>query len=95
MHCTSLNALLVAASLVTTTIATPIFPRTAPNIPTAAAAKTALAALTVAAQGPQTGYSRDLFPTCKSLPEFWPPLSNIDRHKGTLSQEHATRERLS
>ncbi|KAH6676603.1 secreted protein-like protein [Halenospora varia] len=67
MHCTSLNALLVAASLATTTLATPIFPRTAPNIPTAAAAKTALAALTVAAQGPQTGYSRDLFPTWNTI----------------------------
>ncbi|KAF2134427.1 hypothetical protein P153DRAFT_279852 [Dothidotthia symphoricarpi CBS 119687] len=33
-----------------------------PGIPTTAAAKTQLAGLTVAAQGPQTGYSRDLFP---------------------------------
>jgi hypothetical protein len=33
------------------------------GVPTTAAAKTQLAALTVAAQGPQTGYSRDLFPT--------------------------------
>ncbi|KAL6704142.1 hypothetical protein ACN47E_008702 [Coniothyrium glycines] len=36
--------------------------RAPPNIPSAATAKTQLAALTVAAQGPQTGYSRDLFP---------------------------------
>ncbi|KAJ4375287.1 hypothetical protein N0V83_002373 [Neocucurbitaria cava] len=36
--------------------------RAPPNVPTTAAAKTALAGLTVAAQGPQTGYSRDLFP---------------------------------
>jgi hypothetical protein len=36
--------------------------RTPPNIPSASAAATQLAGLTVAAQGPQTGYSRDLFP---------------------------------
>lgn len=36
--------------------------RAPPNIPTAAQAQTQLAGLTVAAQGPQTGYSRDLFP---------------------------------
>jgi hypothetical protein len=40
----------------------PLVPRAPPNVPTTAAAKTALAGLTVAAQGPQTGYSRDLFP---------------------------------
>ncbi|KAL3426957.1 secreted protein [Phlyctema vagabunda] len=33
-----------------------------PGIPTAATARTQLAGLTTAAQGPQTGYSRDLFP---------------------------------
>jgi len=36
--------------------------RTAPGVPTAAVAKTRLATLTVAAQGSQDGYSRDLFP---------------------------------
>ncbi|KAF2005827.1 secreted protein-like protein [Amniculicola lignicola CBS 123094] len=36
--------------------------RVAPGIPTTATAKSLLAGLTVAAQGPQTGYSRDLFP---------------------------------
>jgi hypothetical protein len=36
--------------------------RAPPNVPTAAQAQTQLAGLTVAAQGPQTGYSRDLFP---------------------------------
>jgi len=36
--------------------------RAAPGIPTAADAKTRLATLTVAAQGSQNGYSRDLFP---------------------------------
>ena len=37
-------------------------PRAPPGVPTTAAAKTQLAGLKVAAQGPQTGYSRDLFP---------------------------------
>ncbi|KNG44324.1 secreted protein [Stemphylium lycopersici] len=36
--------------------------RAPPNIPSTSAARTQLAGLTVAAQGPQTGYSRDLFP---------------------------------
>ncbi|KAG9190204.1 putative secreted protein [Alternaria panax] len=36
--------------------------RAPPNVPSKSAATTQLAGLTVAAQGPQTGYSRDLFP---------------------------------
>lgn len=36
--------------------------RAPPGIPTAATASTQLAGLTVAAEGSQTGYSRDLFP---------------------------------
>lgn len=36
--------------------------RSPPNIPDASTAKSLLAGLTVAAQGPQDGYSRDLFP---------------------------------
>ncbi|KAF1940699.1 hypothetical protein EJ02DRAFT_405930 [Clathrospora elynae] len=36
--------------------------RAPPNIPSKSAATTQLAGLTVAVQGPQTGYSRDLFP---------------------------------
>lgn len=36
--------------------------RAPPNIPSTSAARTQLAGLTVAAQGAQTGYSRDLFP---------------------------------
>ena len=36
--------------------------RTPPNIPSKATATTQLAGLKVAVQGPQTGYSRDLFP---------------------------------
>lgn len=35
---------------------------TPPNIPSASTARTQLASLTVAPQGPGTGYSRDLFP---------------------------------
>ena len=40
----------------------PLVARTPPNIPSTSAAQTQLAGLRVAAQGPQTGYSRDLFP---------------------------------
>jgi hypothetical protein len=36
--------------------------RAPPNIPSTSSAKSMLAGLTVAAQGPQDGYSRDLFP---------------------------------
>ncbi|KAF1916289.1 hypothetical protein BDU57DRAFT_529387 [Ampelomyces quisqualis] len=36
--------------------------RAPPNVPSASEARTQLAGLTVAVQGPQTGYSRDLFP---------------------------------
>lgn len=36
--------------------------RAPPNVPSASEARTQLAGLTVAAQGSQTGYSRDLFP---------------------------------
>jgi hypothetical protein len=36
--------------------------RAPPNVPSASEARTQLAGLTVAAQGPQDGYSRDLFP---------------------------------
>ncbi|KAG9237337.1 hypothetical protein BJ875DRAFT_160189 [Amylocarpus encephaloides] len=64
MH--SLQALLIASAVfIQSSIAAtlPLAARTPPNIPSTAAAKTALAGLTVAAQGPQTGYSRDLFPT--------------------------------
>jgi hypothetical protein len=40
----------------------PLDARAPPNIPTKATATTLLGGLTVKAQGPQTGYSRDLFP---------------------------------
>lgn len=55
-------ALALAASTVAVPVNVNLAPRAPPNVPTAAAAKTALAALTVAVQGSQTGYSRDLFP---------------------------------
>lgn len=41
--------------------------RAPPNVPTVAQATTQLAALTVAAQGTQDGYSRDLFPRKYSI----------------------------
>lgn len=40
----------------------PLIARSPPNIPSAATAQAQLADLRVAAQGPQDGYSRDLFP---------------------------------
>ncbi|KAF2796577.1 hypothetical protein K505DRAFT_237402 [Melanomma pulvis-pyrius CBS 109.77] len=56
--------LTLALALAASSLAVPVnlVPRAPPNVPTTAAAKTALAGLTVAAQGSQTGYSRDLFP---------------------------------
>ncbi|KAI9049009.1 hypothetical protein LZ554_006858 [Drepanopeziza brunnea f. sp. 'monogermtubi'] len=56
-----LSTLLLSIS--TCVLTAPIEVRAAPGIPTTATARTLLAGLTVAAQGPQTGYSRDLFPT--------------------------------
>ena len=58
---TTIIATLASFALVSAAPA-PLVARTPPGIPTAATAKTQLAGLTVAAQGPQTGYSRDLFP---------------------------------
>jgi hypothetical protein len=40
----------------------PLVARAPPNVPSTTEAKSQLSGLTVAAQGPQTGYSRDLFP---------------------------------
>ncbi|KAI4278526.1 MAG: hypothetical protein LQ337_000955 [Flavoplaca oasis] len=54
-------AVLALAALVPAAPA-PLVARTPPNIPSTSAAQTQLAGLRVAAQGPQTGYSRDLFP---------------------------------
>ncbi|KAH8795568.1 hypothetical protein BGZ57DRAFT_1012248 [Hyaloscypha finlandica] len=51
-----INALLLSTGVLSTPLPAPT------GIPTTAAAKSELAALTVAAQGSQDGYSRDLFP---------------------------------
>ncbi|KFY18480.1 hypothetical protein V493_08585 [Pseudogymnoascus sp. VKM F-4281 (FW-2241)] len=59
MHFTSV----ITLSLIPLSLAAPaLVARTPPNIPSTEAAKTALGGLTVAAQGSQDGYSRDLFP---------------------------------
>ncbi|KAF2639976.1 hypothetical protein P280DRAFT_490391 [Massarina eburnea CBS 473.64] len=60
-----MKSFLVASALVALVAALPtpgLVKRTPPNIPTTASAQTMLAGLTVAAQGSQDGYSRDLFP---------------------------------
>ncbi|KAL8669406.1 MAG: hypothetical protein Q9168_006006 [Polycauliona sp. 1 TL-2023] len=59
-------AILTSISLVSSAPA-PLIARAPPNIPSTSAAQTQLAGLTVAAQGPQTGYSRDLFPTWNTI----------------------------
>jgi hypothetical protein len=57
-------SLLIAAvsAALTSAAPAPLSARAPPNIPSKSEATTQLAGLTVAAQGPQTGYSRDLFP---------------------------------
>ncbi|KAF7113810.1 hypothetical protein CNMCM5793_004865 [Aspergillus hiratsukae] len=60
-----MTRLLLAALLGTSLVAAipaPVALPTPPGIPSAATAESELAALTVAAQGSSTGYSRDLFP---------------------------------
>jgi hypothetical protein len=54
-------AALLGTSLVAA-IPAPVALPTPPGIPSAATAESELAALTVAAQGSSSGYSRDLFP---------------------------------
>ncbi|KAL5116992.1 hypothetical protein ACEQ8H_005078 [Pleosporales sp. CAS-2024a] len=58
--------------------------RAPPNVPSASTAKTQLAALSVAAQGPQTGYSRDLFP-------HWITISGACNTRETVLQRDGTR----
>ncbi|KAL5351812.1 hypothetical protein V496_05534 [Pseudogymnoascus sp. VKM F-4515 (FW-2607)] len=59
MHFTSA----ITLALLPLSLAAPVLvARTPPNIPSTTEAKSALAGLTVAAQGSQDGYSRDLFP---------------------------------
>lgn len=60
---TSLLIAAVSAALVSAAPApSNLSARAPPNVPSKSEATTQLAGLTVAAQGPQTGYSRDLFP---------------------------------
>ncbi|OAX83380.1 hypothetical protein ACJ72_02255 [Emergomyces africanus] len=58
----SISVLLGALTTFTTTSTTPVHKRTPPNIPSPAEARSLLSSITVAPQGPQDGYSRDLFP---------------------------------
>lgn len=54
---------IITLSLIPLTLAAPaLVARTPPNVPSTSEAKSTLASLTVAAQGSQDGYSRDLFP---------------------------------
>ncbi|KAF2687680.1 hypothetical protein K458DRAFT_385256 [Lentithecium fluviatile CBS 122367] len=59
------SLILLALTALTTAAPTPgvdLVKRTPPNIPSTSSANSLLAGLTVAPQGSQTGYSRDLFP---------------------------------
>ena len=60
-----MKSLILISALTALTAALPTNPldrRAPPNIPSTSSANSLLAGLTVKAQGPQTGYSRDLFP---------------------------------
>lgn len=65
----SLYSSITFALLLSSVSSSPIVARspTPPNIPLSSSATTLLNGLTVAAQGPQTGYSRDLFPTWNTI----------------------------
>lgn len=58
----SLILALLSATLISALPAPELVRRSPPNIPSTTSAKSLLAGLTVAAQGSQDGYSRDLFP---------------------------------
>ncbi|EEP81823.1 hypothetical protein UREG_06688 [Uncinocarpus reesii 1704] len=62
MFLTSILPLVLSAIPLYSAAPAPAAAPTPPNIPSASAARTALAGLTVAPQGPQDGYSRSLFP---------------------------------
>jgi hypothetical protein len=62
MHSTILLTLFSASLISAAPAPLSLVARAPPNIPSAADARSQLAGLTVTAQGPQTGYSRDLFP---------------------------------
>jgi len=57
-----MKSYLILCAVLTSTLALPAPAPTPPNIPSEATARSQLAALQVAPQGPQTGYSRSLFP---------------------------------
>lgn len=57
-----MKSYLILCAVLTSTLALPAPAPSPPNIPSAATAQSQLAALQVAPQGPQTGYSRSLFP---------------------------------
>ncbi|KAL8981400.1 MAG: hypothetical protein Q9177_005581 [Variospora cf. flavescens] len=75
-------AVLASIALVSTAPA-PLIARTPPNIPSSSAAQTQLTGLRVAAQGPQTGYSRDLFP-------HWSTTSGSCNTRETVLQRDGT-----
>jgi hypothetical protein len=58
----SLILISVCTALAAALPTNPLDRRAPPNVPSTSTANSLLAGLTVAAQGPQTGYSRDLFP---------------------------------
>jgi hypothetical protein len=62
MHYTTLLTLSLSTLISALPAPLTLTARSPPNIPSASEASSLLAGLRVAAQGPQTGYSRDLFP---------------------------------
>ena len=75
-------AVLTLVALVSTAPG-PLIARAPPNIPTSSEAQTQLAGLTVAAQGSQTGYSRDLFP-------HWNTISGTCNTRETVLKRDGT-----
>lgn len=76
-------AVLASVALVSTAPAPLIIARAPPNIPSTSAAQTQLTGLRVAAQGLQTGYSRDLFP-------HWSTTSGSCNTRETVLQRDGT-----
>lgn len=75
-------AVLTLVALVSTAPA-PLVARAPPNIPTYSEAQTQLSGLRVAAQGSQTGYSRDLFP-------HWNTISGTCNTRETVLKRDGT-----
>ncbi|KAL8975021.1 MAG: hypothetical protein Q9197_000754 [Variospora fuerteventurae] len=73
----------VASVALVSTAPAPLIARTPPNIPSTSAAQTQLTGLRVTAQGPQTGYSRDLFP-------HWSTISGTCNTRETVLQRDGT-----